>query len=76
MNILVATDGSESAIDAARRSIELLRPEAHVVPNGPQCAPVDRAEGAPWHRFRPFRRPIRAGSRSTVGVASGVKVWR
>ncbi len=31
MNILVATDGSESAIDAARRSIELLRPEAHVV---------------------------------------------
>jgi nucleotide-binding universal stress UspA family protein len=31
MNIVVATDGSESAIDAARRSIELLRPGAHVV---------------------------------------------
>jgi nucleotide-binding universal stress UspA family protein len=31
MNILVATDGSESAIDAARRSMDLLRPKAHVV---------------------------------------------
>ena len=31
MNILVATDGSESAIDAARRSLDLLRPGAHVV---------------------------------------------
>ena len=31
MNILVATDGSESAIDAARRSMDLLRPGAHVV---------------------------------------------
>ena len=31
MNILVATDGSESAIEAARRSIDLLRPNAHVV---------------------------------------------
>jgi nucleotide-binding universal stress UspA family protein len=31
MNIVVATDGSESAIDAARRSMELLRPGAHVV---------------------------------------------
>ena len=31
MNILVATDGSESAIDAARRSMDLLRPRAHVV---------------------------------------------
>jgi nucleotide-binding universal stress UspA family protein len=31
MNIVVATDGSESAIDAARRSIDLLRPGAHVV---------------------------------------------
>ena len=30
MNILVATDGSESAIDAARRSMDLLRPKAHV----------------------------------------------
>ena len=31
MNIVVATDGSESAIDAARRSLDLLRPGAHVV---------------------------------------------
>ena len=31
MNILVATDGSEAALDAARRSIDLLRPGAHVV---------------------------------------------
>jgi nucleotide-binding universal stress UspA family protein len=31
MNILVATDGSEPAIDAARRSMDLLRPDAHVV---------------------------------------------
>jgi nucleotide-binding universal stress UspA family protein len=31
MNIVVATDGSESAIDAARGSIDLLRPGAHVV---------------------------------------------
>jgi nucleotide-binding universal stress UspA family protein len=31
MNILVATDGSETALDAARRSIDLLRPGAHVV---------------------------------------------
>jgi nucleotide-binding universal stress UspA family protein len=31
MNILVATDGSESAIDAARRSMDLLRPGGHVV---------------------------------------------
>ena len=31
MNILVATDGSEAAIDAARRSMDLLRPGAHVV---------------------------------------------
>ena len=31
MNILVATDGSESAVDAAHRSLGLLRPEAHVV---------------------------------------------
>ncbi|MGA2520609.1 MAG: universal stress protein [Acidimicrobiales bacterium] len=31
MNILMATDGSESAIDAARRSTDLLRPGAHVV---------------------------------------------
>ncbi len=31
MNILVATDGSEAAIDAARRSMDLLRPAAHVV---------------------------------------------
>ncbi len=30
MNILVATDGSESAIEAARRSMDLLRPGAHV----------------------------------------------
>ena len=31
MNIAVATDGSEPAIDAARRSMDLLRPEAHIV---------------------------------------------
>ena len=31
MNIVVATDGSETAIDAARRSLDLLRPGAHVV---------------------------------------------
>jgi nucleotide-binding universal stress UspA family protein len=31
MNIVVATDGSESAIDAARRAIDLLRPDAQVV---------------------------------------------
>jgi hypothetical protein len=31
MNIVVATDGSESAIGAARGSIDLLRPGAHVV---------------------------------------------
>jgi nucleotide-binding universal stress UspA family protein len=31
MNILVATDGTEVAIDAARRSMELLRPGGHVV---------------------------------------------
>jgi nucleotide-binding universal stress UspA family protein len=30
MNILVATDGSDAAIDAARRSLDLLRPGAHV----------------------------------------------
>ena len=31
MNIVVATDGSEAAIAAARRSLDLLRPGAHVV---------------------------------------------
>lgn len=31
MNVLVATDGSDSAIEAARRSMDLLRPEMHVV---------------------------------------------
>ena len=31
MNIVVATDGSEAAIDAARQSMDLLRPGAHVV---------------------------------------------
>ena len=31
MNIVVATDGSEAAISAARRSMNLLRPSAHVV---------------------------------------------
>ncbi len=31
MNILVATNGSDSAIDAARRAIDLLRADAHVV---------------------------------------------
>jgi nucleotide-binding universal stress UspA family protein len=30
MNIIVATDGSESAIEAAQRSMDLLRPGAHV----------------------------------------------
>ena len=30
MNILVATDGSDAAIGAARRSMDLLRPSAHV----------------------------------------------
>src|ERR1700735_3361425 len=30
IRILVATDGSEAAIDAARRSMDLLRPHAHV----------------------------------------------
>jgi nucleotide-binding universal stress UspA family protein len=30
MNIVVATDGSEPAIDAARRSMDLLRPGAHM----------------------------------------------
>jgi nucleotide-binding universal stress UspA family protein len=31
MNIVVATDGSEAAIGAARQSMDLLRPGAHVV---------------------------------------------
>jgi nucleotide-binding universal stress UspA family protein len=31
MNVLVATDGSDSAIEAARRSMDLLRPDMHVV---------------------------------------------
>jgi nucleotide-binding universal stress UspA family protein len=31
MNVVVATDGSEAAIGAARRSLDLLRPSAHVV---------------------------------------------
>ncbi len=31
MNIVMATDGSEPAIDAARRSMELLRPGGHIV---------------------------------------------
>src|ERR1035437_5058921 len=31
MNIVVATDGSEAAIGAARRSMDLLRPGAQVV---------------------------------------------
>ena len=30
MNIVMATDGSDAAIDAARRSVDLLRPGAHV----------------------------------------------
>jgi len=30
MKVLMATDGSEAAIDAARRSMDLLRPGAHV----------------------------------------------
>jgi nucleotide-binding universal stress UspA family protein len=30
MNIVMATDGSEAAIDAARRSVDLLRPGAQV----------------------------------------------
>ncbi len=31
MNVVVATDGSEAAISAARQSLDLLRPSAHVV---------------------------------------------
>jgi nucleotide-binding universal stress UspA family protein len=31
MNVVVATDGSEAAIGAARRSLDLLRPSPHVV---------------------------------------------
>ena len=31
MNIVVATDGSDAAVGAARRSMDLLRPGAHVV---------------------------------------------
>ncbi len=31
MNVVVATDGSDAAIAAARRSMNLLRPSAHVV---------------------------------------------
>jgi nucleotide-binding universal stress UspA family protein len=31
LKILMATDGSDAAIDAARRSMDLLRPHAHVV---------------------------------------------
>jgi nucleotide-binding universal stress UspA family protein len=31
MRVVVATDGSEAAVDAAHRSIELLRPDAEVV---------------------------------------------
>src|SRR5580658_9383421 len=31
MNIVMATDGSEAAIGAARRSMDLLRPGGHVV---------------------------------------------
>lgn len=31
MRVVVATDGSEAAIDAAHRSIELLRPGAEVI---------------------------------------------
>ena len=30
IKIIMATDGSEAAIDAARRSMDLLRPHAHV----------------------------------------------
>jgi nucleotide-binding universal stress UspA family protein len=30
LKILIATDGSEAAIEAARRSMDLLRPHAHV----------------------------------------------
>jgi nucleotide-binding universal stress UspA family protein len=30
LNIIMATDGSDAAIDAARRSMDLLRPQAHV----------------------------------------------
>ena len=48
MNILVATDGSESAIAAARRSMDLLRPSALIVlvavipedPMGPSMPPA------------------------------------
>jgi nucleotide-binding universal stress UspA family protein len=31
MNVVVATDGSDAAISAAQRSVNLLRPSAHVV---------------------------------------------
>jgi nucleotide-binding universal stress UspA family protein len=31
INVVMATDGSEAAIDAARRSMELLRPHARIV---------------------------------------------
>jgi len=31
MKVMIATDGSEAAIDAARRSMDLLRPDAQVV---------------------------------------------
>lgn len=30
IQVVIATDGSEAAIDAARRSMDLLRPHAHV----------------------------------------------
>jgi nucleotide-binding universal stress UspA family protein len=30
IKVIMATDGSEAAIDAARRSIDLLRPQAHI----------------------------------------------
>ena len=30
IQVVMATDGSEAAIDAARRSMDLLRPDAHV----------------------------------------------
>ena len=31
MNVLVATDGSDAAIEAAHRAVELLRPDAHIM---------------------------------------------
>jgi len=87
MRVVVATDGSEAAIDAAHRSIELLRPEAEVVlvtvipekedpmdDAGGMEGPTITPEQADKHWEKVTREGIAALNRTASGIAPEVDI--